>query len=138
MSDIKQVIVMRNDLGMRKGKMIAQGAHASMAFMTRKLATSVTPEKEIYGVRLYGAECNLTEPQLRWLESSFTKICVRVNSEEELMRIHLKCVAAGIPSNVITDNGTTEFGGIPTVTCCAVGPDYSEKIDKITGHLELL
>jgi PTH2 family peptidyl-tRNA hydrolase len=26
----KQVIVMRKDLGMRKGKMIAQGAHASL------------------------------------------------------------------------------------------------------------
>lgn len=27
---LKQIIVMRNDLNMRKGKMIAQGAHASI------------------------------------------------------------------------------------------------------------
>ena len=31
----KQVIVMRTDLNMRKGKMIAQGSHASLAFLTR-------------------------------------------------------------------------------------------------------
>ena len=30
---IKQVIVMRRDLNMRKGKMVAQGAHASMAVL---------------------------------------------------------------------------------------------------------
>ena len=29
--DHKQVIVLRKDLNMRKGKMVAQGAHASMA-----------------------------------------------------------------------------------------------------------
>jgi len=28
--EVKQVIVLRKDLQMRKGKMIAQGAHASM------------------------------------------------------------------------------------------------------------
>ena len=36
-SNIKQVIVMRHDLKMRRGKQIAQGAHASMAFLTRRL-----------------------------------------------------------------------------------------------------
>ncbi len=34
---IKQVIVMRHDLKMRRGKQIAQGAHASMSFMCRRL-----------------------------------------------------------------------------------------------------
>lgn len=36
MGKTKQVIVMRTDLNMRKGKMIAQGSHASIAFLTRK------------------------------------------------------------------------------------------------------
>jgi peptidyl-tRNA hydrolase, PTH2 family len=34
---IKQVIVMRHDLKMRRGKQIAQGAHASMSFICRRL-----------------------------------------------------------------------------------------------------
>ena len=33
----KQVIVMRRDLGMRRGKEIAQGAHASMIWLSRRI-----------------------------------------------------------------------------------------------------
>lgn len=29
-SDVKQVLVIRKDLNMRKGKMVAQGAHSAM------------------------------------------------------------------------------------------------------------
>lgn len=35
--ETKQVIVMRKDLNMRKGKMIAQGSHASMAVILDEL-----------------------------------------------------------------------------------------------------
>jgi PTH2 family peptidyl-tRNA hydrolase len=40
--------------------------------------------------------------------------------------------------DLIIDSGKTEFGGVPTKTCLAIGPDYSEKIDKVTGNLKLL
>ena len=40
--NIKQVIVMRHDLKMRSGKQIAQGAHASMSFLTRKLQSKAS------------------------------------------------------------------------------------------------
>jgi len=43
-----------------------------------------------------------------------------------------------VECHVITDNGKTEFGGIPTKTCLALGPDLSEKIDEVTGDLKLL
>jgi PTH2 family peptidyl-tRNA hydrolase len=45
---------------------------------------------------------------------------------------------AGIKHHVVTDSGLTEFGGVPTKTCVAIGPDKSSKIDIITGGLELL
>ena len=35
------------------------------------------------------------------------------------------------------DAGRTEFHGVPTATCCAIGPDWPERIDPITGHLKL-
>jgi PTH2 family peptidyl-tRNA hydrolase len=38
---------------------------------------------------------------------------------------------------VINDSGKTEFGGVPTKTCLALGPDLAERIDALTGHLEL-
>jgi PTH2 family peptidyl-tRNA hydrolase len=39
--------------------------------------------------------------------------------------------------HLITDRGLTEFGGVPTRTCLAVGPDYDDLIDPVTGGLEL-
>jgi PTH2 family peptidyl-tRNA hydrolase len=121
---VKQVIVMRTDTNpkMRKGKMIAQGAHSSMAFLA-----AIAQEKE-----------DLTDVQRYWLENSFRKICVQVDSEEELVMIHEEAIAAGLVSHLITDSGATEFNGVPTKTCCCIGPDLDEKIDKITGGLKLL
>lgn len=124
MADIKQVIVMRNDLGMRKGKMIAQGCHASIAFLTRRLQGSPTPQ--------------LTEAEQAWINGIFAKVCVRAKSEEELLDLYEKAKAAGLEVHLITDSGLTEFHGQPTHTCVGIGPDYAEKIDAITGHLQLL
>ena len=43
-----------------------------------------------------------------------------------------------VECHVITDNGTTEFNGIPTKTCLALGPDKAEILDKVSGHFKLL
>lgn len=130
MSDIKQVIVMRKDLNMRKGKMVAQGAHASMAFITRKLAPCCSRHDAV--------KFRLTEVEQRWLDESFVKICVSVDSEAALHAIAQAAERANIVTHLIQDNGLTEFDGVPTYTCVALGPDYSDKIDAITGHLSLL
>lgn len=73
-----------------------------------------------------------------WLTGAFAKVCCRVNSEEELMSIHDQAIAAGLEVHLITDSGKTEFHGLPTRTCLAIGPDVADKIDPITGNLELL
>lgn len=124
---IKQVIVMRHDLGMRRGKQIAQGAHASISFMTRKLQQSGTLSLD-----------DFTPNEQAWLLGSFAKICLRVNSEAELLEIRDRAVVAGLEVHLITDSGRTEFKGIPTNTCLAIGPDEAIKIDAVTGLLELL
>ncbi|TWU49285.1 aminoacyl-tRNA hydrolase [Rubripirellula reticaptiva] len=124
---VKQVIVMRHDLKMRRGKQIAQGAHASMSFLCRRLQ-----ENESISVE------DFSKIQRTWLTGSFAKVCCRVNSEEELFEIHDKAQEAGLEVHLITDSGKTEFHGQPTNTCLAIGPDETEKIDKITGHLQLL
>lgn len=124
---IKQVIVMRHGLNMRRGKQIAQGAHASMSFLCRRL-------QEQESVSL----ADFTETQRAWLTGAFAKVCCRVNSEEELMEIHDNAMDAGLEVHLITDSGKTEFRGEPTRTCIAIGPDDAEKIDAITGHLQLL
>jgi peptidyl-tRNA hydrolase, PTH2 family len=120
----KQTIVLRKDLNMRKGKMVAQGAHASMRAILqlgrREGGNFVVPLDE----RL--------EP---WLLGRFKKICVSVNSEAELLQLHQEAQAAGLITALIQDAGLTEFGGIPTYTALAVGPD---RADLVTGSLPLL
>ena len=84
-----------------------------------------------------GEEVSLTPEQEAWILGSFMKVCVRVNSYEELARVHQDAIIAGIESHVVADAGKTEFGGNTTFTACAIGPDRAEKIDAITGNLKL-
>lgn len=120
--NIKQVIVIRHDLHMRLGKAIAQGAHASMLFLIEHLREGTA----------------INETEIEWLHRGMSKICVRVDSEAELLDIVEKARAAGIKTQVVRDAGRTEFHGVPTLTCCALGPDDAAGIDGITGHLKLL
>jgi len=124
---IKQVIVLRHDLKMRRGKQIAQGAHASMSFLTRRLQSQGTISID-----------DFSPNEQAWIMGAFAKVCVRCNSEEELMAIHDKAKEMALEVHLITDSGKTEFHGQPTRTCLAIGPDEVEKIDPVTGHLELL
>ena len=118
---------MRHDLKMRRGKQIAQGAHASMAFLTRRLQS-----------RSSIAMDDFSPNEQAWISGSFAKVCVRCNSEDELMAVHDKAIEIGLEVHLITDSGRTEFHGQPTRTCLAIGPDEATKIDQVTGDLELL
>jgi PTH2 family peptidyl-tRNA hydrolase len=127
-ADIKQVICVRSDLKMRRGKEIAQGSHASMAFLLNRMRCA--GEHEYVFIP--------TEEQSEWLFSgSFKKVCLRVDSEQELDEIFKKAKATGLTVEMIIDSGHTEFHGVKTKTCIAIGPHYSSKIDPITGHLKL-
>ena len=126
----KQVIVIRRDLKMRRGKEIAQGAHASMAWLRQRIMPRLTPTGRADQVQFSAAERS-------WLELSMRKVTVKVGSETELLDVYDKALAAGLVVHMITDRGLTEFGGIPTRTCLAVGPDYDDLIDPVTGDLEL-
>jgi len=123
----KQVIVIRRDLRMRRGKEIAQ---AASAWLAEGVLRQLRPDGTVGRVELSGAE-------RAWLETSFRKVTVKVGSEEELMAVYDKALAAGLAVHLITDRGLTEFGGVPTRTCLAIGPDYDDLIDPVTGDLEL-
>jgi peptidyl-tRNA hydrolase, PTH2 family len=126
----KQVIVIRRDLRMRRGKEIAQGAHAATAWLTDRVLQNMMPNGTV-------AHLVLSSAQQAWLQSSFRKVTVKVNSEEELIAVYQEALDAGLEVHLVTDRGLTEFGGIPTRTCLAVGPDYDDLIDPVTGGLEL-
>jgi peptidyl-tRNA hydrolase, PTH2 family len=139
---VKQVIVIRGDLHMRKGKMIAQGAHASLGAILELLQVSASTEDFDRDSKRGKYTLSLDVPAGsaldQWISGHFTKVCVYVNSEAELLEVHNKALSKGIPSILIQDGGKTEFHGVPTYTTVAVGPDFSERIDEITGELPLL
>ena len=100
----KQVIVIRRDLRMRRGKEIAQGAHASMAWLAERVVQRMTPVGSVDHV-------DLSEAERAWLDSSFRKVTVKVGSEAELLAVYEKALEAGLVAHLITDRGLTEFGG---------------------------
>jgi PTH2 family peptidyl-tRNA hydrolase len=124
---MKQVIVIRTDLQMRKGKMVAQGAHASLG--------AVLPYQGLRWRTLFSKKRRKVK---RWLSGPFKKICLQVKSLEDLLLLEQVAKEAGLISCLITDSGLTEFNGVPTITCLAIGPDTQEAIDGVTGNLRLL
>jgi len=122
----KQVIVVRKDLKCRKGKMMAQLAHASLK--------AILDQCEVHGDTL---TLHMDDRLKPWITGLFKKICVSVDSEQELLDIYAKAQAAGLICSIIRDSGLTEFNGVPTLTTVAVGPDSADKIDAVTGHLKL-
>lgn len=133
MRETKQVIIIRKDLKMRRGKECAQAAHASMGVFTKQASTTADPFKPaaIYLVS------PINEAAREWLKGSFTKVTVTVDSEQELLDLEQKAKDAKILHCLITDSGKTEFNGTPTKTVLAIGPGWSDEIDKITGNLKL-
>ena len=72
-----------------------------------------------------------------WLLGSFAKVCLQIESEEELKEIYNKAKEKGLVAEQVIDSGKTEFHGVPTLTAVAIGPDKPERIDEITSHLKL-
>lgn len=114
----KQVIVVRTDIKMSKGKMAAQAGHAavSAAEYARK---------------------NRPEWWSPWIGEGQCKIAVKVKSEQELLELGRKARNAGLPVALIVDRGLTELPP-ETVTCLGIGPAPSDNVDTITGNLSLL
>lgn len=120
--DVKQVILFRKDLQMRKGKIAAQVAHASLAALLNQ------------GTRTWD---QLTIPLDRaaasWVNHRFAKIVLSVPGEVELVKAYEEALSRGLPAALITDAGRTEFHGVPTRTTVAIGPASAADIDVITG-----
>lgn len=120
MTDAKQIIVVRRDIRMPTGKLAAQVAHASSAIFINSMVQSFQSHV------------------IEWKSTGYTKICLGVDSEEELNDIHAAALHKKLPTFLVVDSGRTFFGGEQTPTCVSIGPYWSDAIDEITGHLRLL
>lgn len=139
MHNAKQVIVMRRDLKMRKGKIAAQSGHACVEAVLMALAK----ENRLNDVRVsdgwisIGNETREATPLSEWFSNGVAKICVYVDSEEALLDLDRQGKELGFITALVQDAGHTEFHGKPTYTCLAFEPLYPEQIDQLTGDLPL-
>jgi len=137
MSDTKQVIVVRRDLNMSPGKACAQVAHAAMAFLTKNGVITFNKKRGIVQFQNSAACYSVYGDEIEhWINGSFTKICVYVDSEEELNQVYENALENGLITHSIIDNGKTEFNNIPTLTCVAIGPHWNNRFEGITDHLK--
>ncbi|XP_046835177.1 peptidyl-tRNA hydrolase 2, mitochondrial-like [Vespa crabro] len=114
--DCKLVLVVRSDLKMGKGKVVAQCAHAAVA--AYKIAQKYPPILKA------------------WENSGQIKVTVKVNNEDELRAIAKAARDAGLITNVIQDAGRTQVApGSRTV--CGVGPGPAHLVNLVTGRLKL-
>ncbi|MFH1055146.1 MAG: peptidyl-tRNA hydrolase Pth2 [Candidatus Altiarchaeota archaeon] len=111
--EYKQVIVVRVDLEMGKGKIAAQASHAAVA----------AADKSQY--------------KRDWYGSGQKKTVVKVSGEKELLKILQEAREAGLPTALIEDAGHTQLEP-GTKTCVGIGPAPEAELDKITGKLKLL
>ncbi len=113
--DYKQVILVRTDLKLPKGKMAAQVAHACVEAVLRSKEDMVDT----------------------WRKEGMRKIVLKVADEKELYKYIQLAKDAKFITSIITDAGRTvvEPG---TVTCGAIGPAKEKDVDKITGNLPMM
>ncbi len=112
--EVKQVIILRNDLKMSFGKSVAQACHASLESYKRA-------SKKIIAF---------------WEISGMKKVVLGAD-KNSLLEIHKKVKAEKIPNYIVKDAGLTELKP-GTITALGIGPELSEKIDKFTKELKLL
>ena len=115
MKEYKQVILIRKDLKMSKGKMSAQAAHASTDALLKSHKDDINA----------------------WKNQGMKKVILSVDTEKDLLKLRQDAEDAGLIVAIIADAGRTELAP-GTVTAVGIGPADEEKIDKVTGHLKLI
>lgn len=113
--EFKQLIIVRQDLQLPKGKLAAQCAHAAVEAAWRAPKESVRS----------------------WRDQGMGKVVLKVPDEQAMIAELQRAKDAGFPTALITDAGKTVVAP-GTRTCIAIGPAASEDLDKYFSALKLL
>jgi len=122
MPEYKQVILVRTDLKMSKGKTAAQVAHASVDACMRVIQQDNVLKTKVFD---------------NWRKQGAKKIVLKVAGESEFFKYKSEAERASIKVAAIKDAGHTELPP-GTYTTLGIGPDTEAKIDEIVGELSPL
>ncbi len=116
--EYKQVLVIRTDLKMSRGKMAVQTAHAAVSSAEEARKHAPTSWR-------------------KWLWEGQKKVAVKVTNEADILALQEKAQRAGLPVYLVRDRGLTELPP-GTITALGIGPAATKSVDTITGDLQLL
>ena len=116
--EYKQALIVRSDLGMGKGKIAAQCAHASVQAVLE-------------------AQNKAPDALESWMDGGCAKIVLKVTGEAQLHELYVKAKKLKLISVIITDAGHTQIDP-GTTTVVAIGPAATRDIDAVTSGLKLL
>ena len=122
MKEYKQVILIRQDLKLPKGKIAAQAGHACVDAVLKLVNGRSADDKDIVK---------------QWRAQGMKKIALKVTDEKELYKYVQQAKDIGLITAVITDAGKTIVAP-GTITCAAIGPNDEEQVDKICKGIPLL
>lgn len=114
----KQIIIVRKDVEMGKGKLAAQVSHASLSSYQKTLKANMDIAKA-------------------WEREGQKKVVLKVDGLDELLEQFELAKREGIPCELIRDAGHTQIEP-GTVTCVGIGPWEEKKLDELFGKLKLL
>jgi len=112
---MKQIMIVRTDLKMGKGKIAAQCCHGAIG------AYKKSPSNKIK----------------KWENEAYAKVVLKVKTLEELNELKNLADKKGIANYLVVDAGKTQIP-TSTVTVLALGPDEDGILDELTGDLKLL
>ncbi|CAL9732295.1 peptidyl-tRNA hydrolase 2 [Monosporozyma unispora] len=121
--EVRMALVIRQDLGMQKGKIAAQCCHAALGCY-RLIATN--PSRASYNPTMVN----------RWLRGGQAKITLKCPDKDVMDELYAKAIAMGVNANVIHDAGRTQIAA-GSATVLGLGPAPKAVLDQITGELKL-
>ena len=130
MNNLKQVILIRRDLRLKRAAVAAMAAKVSCEFL---IDNNVSERGDVLKV-------NLTPQESDWLLGNSTRIILGVSSEDNLKSLLFKAELAGLSCYSMTGSQSKNDSDLnyEEVLCAAIGPDDAERIDEITGNLKLI
>jgi peptidyl-tRNA hydrolase len=132
--DFRQVLVVRHDLKMRKGKYGAQSGHGPVMMLQATPGAGFRPAAN--GKREFVVPDDDGSLEA-WMSTGQKKIHLYVMSDEELLALFQRCTLAGLRCTMVVDAGHTEFKNVPTRTILAIGPHPRAMLDPFTAQLPL-
>ena len=127
MRNVKQVIVIRKDLRLRKNKLVSLAIRATMQFILDNNESDRPDELQV----------KLSQQEVYWLKNSFDNDILVVNSQDALSDIILKAELNGINVYSIFEKSKKSDEG-PQLICAAFGPDEEDQISQVVGNLKTM